>query len=126
MKLWMGLSFTSLIFFAPISTSAEEVLGVAFLHTTFTPTMFLIPKGQRMGVPLRPNMCLSVSVCVCVAETQGVSERERDRERVCPRPCITQGFVIQTMFLSIPISTVQTSAGMFSGGNALQTRSMLL
>lgn len=60
-----------------------------------------------------------VHVCVQCAE-----DREREKQSVIARASHT--LVIQTMFLSVSISTIQTSPGMFSGGNVLQILSMLL
>lgn len=61
------------------------------------------------------GMCACLpTVCVCAGETENESD---------------PALVIQTIFPSVPISTIQTLAGMFSRGNVLhviQTQSVLL
>lgn len=148
----MGSSFISRFeFFPPLPTSALFCVLIDLLHPRFTlsiqlflmyvflinffngchtgsgPSLFGAPRWLANIFNMHLSMmCVFVCMCVCVCAVETQSAWVIERECPCPHPCITHGLVIQNMFLSVPISSVQTSPGMFSGGNALQTLSMLL
>lgn len=99
----------------------REGWHICIENTTFKNPLRLTSPSDHTN---SKRMC----VCVCL---QYVYVFAGDLERECPCPCITHthALVIQTIFLSVPISTIQTLPGMFSRGNVLhmiQTQYVLL
>lgn len=116
---WSGSGASTCVF---ALSALIEGLGshIQYLVVMWHREMFLMPVTQWLihtywsDHTNSKRMC--VCFCVCVLETQSK-----------PLPMYhTHTLVIQTIFLSVPISTIQTLPGMFSRGNVLQTQSMLL
>lgn len=76
--------------------------------------------------PQAPLITLTPKECACASVSATVYAHARRESAPVYR---TGALVIQTIFLSVPISTIQTLPGMFSRGNVLhmmQTQCMLL